>query len=75
MAKRRGYHTITLELGRKKRTKKLKLYTSQRVVNAATELLQNMDVYHFARLTQVLEAVHAHGKKERRAKCLRGSTS
>lgn len=64
MAKRRGFHTVTLDLGTKKKKTKLKLYTSQRVVDAATELLQALNVYQFARLTQVLEAVHKHGTKE-----------
>jgi len=64
MAKRRGYHTVVLTLGTKKKKKQLKLYTSQRVKSAADELLQDMNVYKFARLTQVLDAVYEHGKKE-----------
>ncbi len=65
MAKRRGYHTLTLDLGGKKKKKKgLKLYTSQRVVDAAHELLQHMNVYQYARFRQIVEAVYDHGKKD-----------
>jgi len=60
----KGYRTLTLDLGVKKKKKGLKLYTSQKVVNAASELLQDMTVYQYARFRQVLEAVYNHAKKE-----------
>ena len=63
MAKRRESHTVTLELGAKGNTRKLKLYTSRRIVTAVRELLEPMNIYQFARLTQVLGAVHEAGKK------------
>ena len=65
MAKKRGYRTVTLQMAKK--NKKLKLYTSERVSNAAQEIAEKLEtLYYFARLGQVLEAVHEHGRKEGR---------
>jgi hypothetical protein len=65
VAKKRGYRTVSLQLTRKKR---LKLYTSERVANAAHEVLDKLDtLYHGTRLAQVLEEVLKRGRREGRA--------
>ena len=64
MAKKRGFRTVTLQLTRKKR---LKLFTSERVANAAEEVGGKLEtLYFFTRLGQVLEAVYERGKIEGR---------
>ncbi len=60
MAKKRGYKTVTLRLSKRKR---LKLYTSERAVNAAYEVLEKLEtLYYGTRLGQVLEAVRRRGQ-------------
>ena len=61
MAKK-GYRTVTLELPKKK---KLKLYTSERIANAAKEVLERLDTLYYAtRFGQVIEAAFEHGRKQ-----------
>ena len=68
MAKKRGYKTVTLQLSKKKR---LKLYTSERVVNAAHEVLEKLEtLYYGIRFGQVLEAVRKRGQIEGRAQVI-----
>jgi len=68
MAKKRGYKTVTLRLSKRKR---LKLYTSERAVNAAYEVLEKLEtLYYGTRLGQVLEAVRRRGQIEGRAQVI-----
>lgn len=60
MAKR-GYKTTTINLSE---TKRVKLYTSQRVLNAVSHLEATLQVFEWSRVLNLCEAFFEHGKKE-----------
>jgi hypothetical protein len=66
---RRGYKTVGLRLGGHRR---LKLFTSRRVANAAREVTEKLDtLYYGVRLGMLLEAVYERGKIEGRGEVFR----
>jgi len=58
---RRGYQTIRLEL---EKAGKVSVRTSARVADALREVRSKATLYEGVRLTQILEAVYAQGKKD-----------
>ena len=55
------YSLTTIPL---KGKKKVKVYASPKVGDALREVTKDIDLYHGVRLTEVLEAIYAQGKKD-----------
>ena len=57
---RRGYRTIHLQL----KNETVSVYTAPRVADALEEIAGEATLYEGVRLTQIMEAVYAQGKKD-----------